>query len=137
LHSWAAVLLVALGSAGGGIARYAFSGLIDSRSSGGFPWGTLAVNLSGSFLIGSVSALAVGNVVGVSEPAIQLLFVAGFLGSYTSVSTFSLQTLDALRAGLHGRALLYVFGSVAGCLAAAAAGWAAIEGVAECLAAVG
>jgi len=109
--SLTAILLVAAGGAAGSVARY-LAGLAATMLGAGFPWGTLAVNLLGSALIGLAAGL------GASGDA-RLLLVTGFLGGFTTFSAFSLEAV-----GLAGRApflaVLYVLGSVLLGLAACA-----------------
>ena len=105
-------LWVILGSALGGAARYGCSDLAARRLGGGFPWGTLAVNILGSFSIGIVDA-AVAN----GTPARQFL-TAGLCGGFTTFSAFSLETLQLLNDGHQVRAGLNVSASVATCLIA-------------------
>ena len=114
---------VALGGALGGMARFSMSGIIARRWGEAFPWGTLVVNVTGCALIGIFAAL-LPLVPGQApfHPSVWLVFVTGILGSYTTVSSFSLQTLALVRAGETGRALANVVASVALCLLAAAAG---------------
>jgi fluoride exporter len=116
-------LLVGVGSALGGMARYWCTGLVAARWGNAFPWGTLAVNVVGSFLIG---VLATGLVPGgrwlLPVPARDLLMV-GVLGGYTTFSAFSLQTLNLLEQGDWARAGWNVVLSVALCLGAVAAGY--------------
>lgn len=113
------VFLVAVGSALGGMARYILGVLIDRRHDGNWPAGTLTVNISGALLIGLVAAILSGSK---DEPMLWALLVTGFLGSYTTVSAFSLQTLLLARKGRPGLALAHVGLSTAGCLVAAAIG---------------
>lgn len=83
---------LALGGALGGACRYLTTRELDRRLGTGFPWGTLAVNVSGAFVAGLVAGLLEGNGGG----AAGLLLLAGFCGSYTTVSSWSLQTLALL-----------------------------------------
>jgi CrcB protein len=120
------LLVVSLGGALGACARFWLSGVVARRVGETFPWGTLAVNVSGALAIG-VAAGAVLTADGV-PPAWReawLGLVVGVLGSYTTVSSFSLQTLALARAGEGGRAALNVVASLCLCLAAALAGHAA------------
>lgn len=111
--------LVAVGSAVGGVARYLVVLLIDQIIRGWLPAGTLAVNVSGAFAIGLLAAaLAEGRIGG---PGWTLLAV-GALGSYTTVSSYALQTLLLARAGSRGAALAYGGLSAGLCLTAAAIG---------------
>jgi CrcB protein len=121
------LISVVLGSILGGVARYFLSGLIARRVGETFPWGTLFINVSGAFLIGIFGGLAEDNASLMAAPDPWLFAVTGFLGCYTTVSSFSLQTLSLARDGENGRALGYVVISVAFSLAAAAAGFALVD----------
>jgi fluoride exporter len=114
---------VILGSALGGIARYFISGLVARRVGETFPWGTLIINVSGAFLIGIFGALAEDNASLLASSDAWLFAVTGFLGCYTTVSSFSLQTLTLARNGESGHAAGYVVLSVGLCLTAAALGF--------------
>ena len=118
-----ALLLVALGGALGACARFWLSGVVARRVGETFPWGTLAVNVTGALAIGLLAARFL-TPQGVDAPWREtwLLLVTGMLGSYTTVSSFSLQTLALAREGEGGRAALNVLASVGLCLAAALAG---------------
>lgn len=90
------VLLIALGGSLGAIARYGVATWIYQHTGTSFPWGTLIVNASGSFAIGFLAALFESTVV----PAAWRSFLTiGFLGAYTTFSTFSLETMNLLREG--------------------------------------
>ncbi len=108
---------VALGGALGGVLRVWLSGLVVLRLGLAPHWGTLAVNISGAGLIG----VAAGLMPGAGLP--WLLFATGLLGSYTTVSTFALQTLALHDDATTAQALGNVVLSVAGCLGAAALGF--------------
>jgi CrcB protein len=121
------LICVALGSVLGGLARYFLSGVVARRVGETFPWGTLSVNVSGAFMIGVFGALARdhGSLFASSNP--WLFAVTGFLGCYTTVSSFSLQTLALARDGESTRAAAYVAISVALSLGAVAVGFALID----------
>ncbi len=125
-----ALLLIALGGALGGMARYWISELVEARYGDRFPLGTLLVNLIGAFAIG----LAAGWLPDGPPPQgggfgpVWAALVVGGLGSFTTVSSFSLQTLTLLRSGRAGRGVLNIAVSVAGCLGAAALGLALAGG---------
>jgi len=121
------VIFLAFGGVLGGVARYFLSGVIARRVGETFPWGTLFINVSGAFLIGIIGDLAEDRGSLFADPDLWLLAVTGFLGCYTTVSSFSLQTLSLARDGETGRALGYVVISVAFSLAAAAAGFALVD----------
>ena len=112
LISW---LAVAVGSAAGGLARYG-CGLLIARIDSGFPWATLFVNVTGSFLIGVVAALTDPAGRWAATPLLRELLMVGVLGGYTTFSAFSLQTFSLLREGRVGFAIANVSASVALCL---------------------
>ncbi len=93
--------LVAAGAVVGGLARFGVSVLIPSPSVPlvTFPWATLLVNLLGAFAIGAIM-LPSG-----AEHATRLLVVVGFLGAFTTLSTYSLETVDLWRTGHQGLAV--------------------------------
>lgn len=88
LFSYAAV---GIGAGLGGICRYAVTTFFAARWGPGLPFGTFFINMSGSFLIGLISELAQTRVVGI-DPLLRLALTAGFLGGYTTFSTFSFET---------------------------------------------
>lgn len=104
---WTNIALVALGGAAGSVARY-LSVLAAARLFGPvFPVGVMAVNVAGSFAIGVLAVVLIGPRAGLSP-----LLVAGFLGGFTTFSSFSLDALRLWEAGQPGAALAYVGGSV-------------------------
>lgn len=119
-------LLVALGGGVGGVGRFWVSGLVARRYGEAFPWGTLVVNVSGSTCIGVLAGLLLGGgALTATQTPLWAGLVLGMLGSYTTVSSFSLQTLALVRAGEPVRAALNVVGSLSLCLSAAGGGYAA------------
>jgi CrcB protein len=103
-----AYLWIGLGGALGSMARHASNGIIASLAGVGFPWGTLVINILGSFVIGfASSAMSAEGRFPSSETARQFLMV-GICGGYTTFSAFSLQTLALLR----GEQYLYAAGNV-------------------------
>ncbi len=104
-----AYLYVALGGSLGAVLRYALSGWVQQLLSGLFPWGTLFVNVVGSFLIGWFYETALRTLV---PPELRLFFAVGVLGAFTTFSTFSYETLGLLREGAFGLGLLYALGSL-------------------------
>ena len=118
------VVGVMLGCFAGGMARYFVSGFIARRIGETLPWGTLAVNVSGAFTIGLIAASASAHSA-FADLSLWRLSVVGFLGSYTTVSSFSLQTLMLLRDGEPWRAAGNAAVSLGSCLPVAALGlWA-------------
>jgi CrcB protein len=90
-------LLVMLGGGVGAVARYAAASAIMTRTGGRFPLGTFLVNVSGCFLIGLLMTLLTERYN--LDPHWRLLLVVGFLGGYTSFSSFEWETLTAVRDG--------------------------------------
>ncbi|CAN5625875.1 hypothetical protein BH10ACT2_BH10ACT2_20580 [soil metagenome] len=113
------VALVALAGATGALARYAIWLAVGARS---FPWPTLAINLSGSLLLAFV--LTFGTERGWS-PSVTVPLAIGFLGAYTTFSTFSYETFALVRNHRAALAAIYVAVSVAGGILAALAGYGA------------
>ena len=119
-------LLIALGSAIGGAARYWCSGFVAQRAGEVFPWGTLAVNVIGSFLIGVLAAMSEPDGRWYLGSEMRQFLMIGVLGGFTTFSSFSLQTLNLLRDGEWGYATANVALSVAVCLVAVWLGFAAV-----------
>jgi CrcB protein len=120
-----AYLWVALGGALGSVSRYWVNGLVSEKFDAAFPWGTLAVNVTGSFIIGIIGALAMpeGRLDTPSRIFATQFLMIGVCGGYTTFSSFSLQTLNLLR----DRDWLYAGGnvilSVVLCMIAVWLGW--------------
>ena len=110
------VLAVALGSALGGVARYGLSGLVARSFGETFPWGTLIVNVLGSFLIGFVATLTGPDGRVLVSPVTRQFWMPGIFGGFTTFSSFSLQTLSLAQDGEWTRAFANVTLSVALCL---------------------
>jgi CrcB protein len=115
---------VAIGGALGSMARYGCSGLAVRMFGPSFPWGTLIVNVAGSFAIGVAAALAAGSRPLLAGDA-RAFVIAGVLGGFTTFSAFSLETLNLARGGAWVAAAANATGSVAACLLAVAVGHAA------------
>jgi fluoride exporter len=105
----------------GAPARYVLDAVISERTRGVFPWGTLVVNVSGSLVLGFLSGLALYH--GFPATA-KTVLGTGFLGAYTTFSTFAYETLAVGREESRVAALAYVTGSVVAGVAAAATGLA-------------
>ena len=118
------VMWVALGSIIGGTARFWLSGFVARRVGETFPWGTMVVNVSGAFLLGILAASAASH--GIFAAVTPWQFAAiGILGTYTTVSSFSLQTLALARDGEMMRAAGNMVLSLSFCLLAVTGGFAA------------
>jgi CrcB protein len=117
------MLWVVLGSALGGPARFFVSGFVGRRVGETFPWGTMVVNASGAFIIGFIAAASAAGMLPL--PNAWQFAVIGFLGSYTTVSSFSLQTLALARDGQMLSAGGNVLLSLVFCLSGVALGFAA------------
>jgi fluoride exporter len=114
-------LLVALGAAVGAPARYLTDRAVQSRHDTVFPWGTLTVNVVGSFVLGLLTSVATRGPV----PAGVVAAVGtGFCGALTTYSTFSYETLRLAEEGAGLEAVGNVLASIAAGLGAAALGWA-------------
>lgn len=114
------ILAVAAGGSVGAVARYVLSGLVAEKMPPGFPYGTLFVNVTGSFLLGLLATLALDRFI--VPRAWFVLLGAGFCGGYTTFSTFSYETLRLAAEGSWGRAAANVAVSVAASLAGGALG---------------
>ena len=92
-------LWVAAGSALGGMARYWCSGFVAERAGEAFPWGTLIINILGSFVIGLFGGLTGPDGRFLVSPEVRIFVMVGLCGGYTTFSSFSLQTLNLIRDG--------------------------------------
>jgi len=108
---------VAVLGAFGALARFHLDGYVQRRTGSGFPAGTLAVNLTGSLLLGLLTGVSVTS-------GTMLVLGTGLLGSFTTFSTWMLETERLAEEGASRAALANVAVSLAGGLAAGAAGWA-------------
>ena len=114
------VLYIAAGGVIGTLARYYLEGWIQHRTGAAFPFGTLAINLLGSLLIGFILRLATGATV--ITPEWRAALTIGFCGAFTTMSTFSYESVRLFGDGEYWYAGLYVGGTVLGCLLAVACG---------------
>lgn len=118
LPVWLGFLLAA---AIGAPARYLLDGLVQDRTTGAFPWGTFAVNISGCFILGTITGLALYH--GLS-PDTRLVLGTGGMGAYTTFSTFSFETVRLAEEGAIDEAVRNAAGTFVVGLAAAALGLA-------------
>ena len=110
------ILLVGLGGAAGSVARYMLGQAVARRTKKSFPWGTFAVNVSGALLLGIVLGMRVPQ-------SAALLLADGFLGAYTTFSTFMYEGFHLFRDN-RLNAIVYIAGSLATGLASFAIGFA-------------
>jgi fluoride exporter len=115
------VLLLALAGGAGAGTRFVVDGLVRTRVRSALPLGTIAINISGSFLLGLLAGAVLHR--GVAEE-LQLILGTGFLGGYTTFSTASVETVRLVQAGRSRLALVNALGTLAAAAAAAAAGLA-------------
>ena len=112
-------VMIAVGGALGAIARYQLAAVIQARVPVGFPYGTFVVNVSGCLIMGFVTALLTERLV--VHPNWRYLIPIGFIGAYTTFSTFELETFRAVTDGAWRMAATNVAGS---CLAGYVSLWA-------------
>jgi CrcB protein len=103
-------IAVSLGAIAGALSRYYLSLWFAQRFGSTFPYGTFVINLTGCLLMGFFATLALERVAAIS-PEIRLLAAVGFLGSYTTFSTYGLDTVNILQTNRWGTALFYWAGS--------------------------
>lgn len=114
------VLAIAAGGAAGALLRYGVSNGIHAVLGRGFPYGTLAVNIIGSLLMGFLYIWLIERLA--SGPVVRAFLLVGVLGAFTTFSTFSVETLNLMESGQLGKAILNVLASVVICIAAAGLG---------------
>ena len=100
------ILLVGVGGAAGSVARYALGRVIAKSTKGSFPWGTMIINITGALLLGIVTGLKVPH-------GLALLLADGFLGAYTTFSTFMYEGFHLFKDRKWLNAIVYVAGSLA------------------------
>lgn len=111
---------IAIGGAAGATARYLVDGWVSDRTGGAFPFGTLVVNLSGAFLLGLLATLALER--SVLSTAIRPAVLIGFIGAYTTFSTWMLESWRLAEQGAWLGAVANIGGSVVLGLVALGAG---------------
>ena len=120
------LMLIAVGGAAGAVLRYGVGGLVHRLLGPTFPWGTLVVNLSGSFLIGLLWAVTERVPV---RPELSAFLFLGVLGAFTTFSTYSLESFHLLRDGEIRLGLTNILASNLGGLALVVLGFFAARGV--------
>jgi CrcB protein len=121
------IVVVAICGAIGAVARFWLSGAVGQRIGETFPWGTLVVNVTGAGAIGALAAAFPTSNFGASPSLLWLASATGFLGGYTTVSSFSLQTMSLMRVREWPSAFANIVASVVLCLSAAAVGFIAVH----------
>jgi CrcB protein len=116
-------LAVAIGGAIGSLARFWLTGVMLDLTGPRFPWGTLLINVLGSFVIGLVAGISLTPERIALHPDLRIFLMAGFCGGFTTFSAFSLQTLDLVANGEVIAALGYSVASVVLCVAVTWVGW--------------
>ena len=104
------LLFLAVGGAFGAVSRYLVQGWVQDLAGGRFPWGTFAVNISGSFVLGLVFALTMDRAI--LSPEIRIPLMIGFIGSYTTFSTLMLESWVLVEEGDLVRMFANLAGSV-------------------------
>ena len=120
LLTWFAV---AAGSALGGLARYWLTGALAALTGPRFPYGTLLINILGSFVIGVVAGITLTPTRMGMHPDVRIFLMVGICGGFTTFSAFSLQTLELIQTGDVIPAALYVAGAVTLCVLFVWFGW--------------
>jgi len=120
LLTWVAV---AAGGALGSLARYWMTGAMAALTGTRFPYGTLLINILGSFVIGAVAGVTLTPDRMGMHPDVRIFLMVGICGGFTTFSAFSLQTLELLQTGDVIPAALYVAGSVTLCVLFVWFGW--------------
>jgi fluoride exporter len=105
-------LWVGLGGFLGASARYWLGLWINAKVGQQFPWATFIINVSGSLVLGVLTGFLADRAGHSGEPVLRLLVAVGFLGAYTTFSTFELENLTLISAGQWGRAIANAAGSV-------------------------
>jgi fluoride exporter len=116
-------LAVAAGGALGSLARFWLAAAMTALTGPRFPWGTLLINVLGSFVIGLIAALTLTPERVGMHPDLRIFLMVGVCGGFTTFSAFSLQTLELLQTGDGWPAAGYVLASVVLCLGAVWCGW--------------
>ena len=114
------IIGIAVAGAAGALARYGLDGLVSDRTGGSFPWGTLVVDVTGSFLLGLLFVLLTERLP--VSSSVRTTLMIGFVGAYTTFSTLSLETFQLVQDGAIGLAAANALGSLALGLAAVWAG---------------
>ena len=120
MGAWVAV---AVGGAIGSVGRFWLAAVMTSLTGPRFPWGTLLINILGSFVIGLVAAISLTPERIALHPTARVFLMTGVCGGFTTFSAFSLQTLELMQGGELAPAFGYAIGSVVLCVIATYCGW--------------
>jgi fluoride exporter len=104
------LIAVSLGAIAGSLSRYYLNIWITQRLGASFPYGTLIINLTGSLAMGILTGLILERTLLIS-PEIRLLIATGFLGSYTTFSSYELDTINLIQTSRYQQAIIYWLGS--------------------------
>jgi CrcB protein len=118
------IVWIAVGGAAGTCARFYVSAWMLAYLGPAFPYGTLSVNLAGSFLLGVLFAIGSSSGSELIGPTVMLALTTGFMGGFTTFSTFSLDTFKFLQSAAWGTGVAYVAITVLGCVVGTGAGFA-------------
>jgi CrcB protein len=118
-----ATLWIAVGGALGSVARYWTAVAVAHLAGETFPWGTLLINIIGSFVISYFGTMTLPDGPRPGSIEMRLFVMVGLCGGFTTFSSFSMQTIELLRGGEPGRALAYIVASVVLCLAGTVLGF--------------
>jgi CrcB protein len=113
------LLYIALGGVIGTLLRYVIGGWVHQSTGTWLPWGTLIINVSGSFLLGFIMRATQSVII---SPELRGMLTIGLCGAFTTFSTYTYETFALVQEGAWGRAALYSFGSLAAGFAALVAG---------------
>ncbi len=120
MGAWVAV---AVGGAIGSVGRFWLTAAMTGLTGPRLPWGTLLINVLGSFVIGLVAGVTLTPARVGLHPDMRIFLMTGVCGGFTTFSAFSLQTLELMQAGETVPALGYAVGSVVLCVVATWCGW--------------
>ena len=104
------MLLISVGAVVGANARYWLGAWFTNQFGPDFPWGTFFINVTGGLLIGFIMSLLTQKLV--ADPSYRLLLVTGFLGAYTTFSSFTFESMRLIQQGRYGAAVFNIVGSV-------------------------
>jgi len=116
----AEIIYIGCGGFFGAVSRFLVSGYANKLCGKGFPYGTLTVNVAGSFLLGMISFLAISR--DMMSDNVRVMITVGFLGAFTTFSTFSYETFNLIKEGSYYLSLMNIVTNILICLAAVALG---------------